>query len=366
MTRRKDGRWQEVITVNGVRKYFYGKTKAEVLRKIQEFESKAGAGVTFNEAADAWHTERIEQVTEKTATNYDAPLRRAKEQFGEELLPDISPAMIQAYIKGLVAKKLAKRTVQLHLDVLSMIFNHAIIQPGAKISVNPCDAVSIPRGLAQKRRLPPTDEQLAAVNLDCRFGLFAYFLMYTGLRPGELRALRYEDIDRENKLIHVTKAVTNPSNKAFIKETKTEAGTRDVDLLDVLADVLPNKKHGFIFGGDKPLSKTQFRKEWVWFCREAGLAEKEEIEHIGPNGHRYVRTEWKPKVTPHQFRHAFASMLDDAGIDETVAKDLLGHSSIVVTKDVYTHLRAAKKERAAAALNKYLAGEPSNEKYVQK
>lgn len=355
MVRRKDGRWQEVISVNGKRKYFYGKTKAEVLRKIKDFESAKADSLLFEVVAEAWHTERIEQVTEKTATNYTAPLRRAKERFGPLDMAEITPAMVQDYVKSIAAKNFAKRTVQLHLDVVSMIFDYAIVQPDATVSTNPCMAVKLPKGLSQKRRLPPTDEQMQAVNPHCRFGLFAYFLMYTGLRPGELRALRYEDIDREKKLIHVTKAVTTPINKAYIKETKTEAGTRDVDLLDVLDAVIPKKKHGYIFGGDKPLSKAQFRKEWVWFCREAGLAEKVEIEHTARNKHKYVRVEWKPMVTPHQFRHAYASMLDDAGIDETVAKDLLGHASIMVTKDVYTHLRAAKKERAAEALNKYLA-----------
>lgn len=355
MVKRKDGLWQEAITINGKRKYFYGKTKAEVLRKIKDFESVRTGSPLFEDTAEAWHTERIEQVTEKTATNYTAPLRRAKERFGHMELAEITPAMVQGYVKDIAAKKFAKRTVQLHLDVVSMIFDYAIVQPGAKITTNPCTAVKLPKGLSQKRRLPPTDEQMRAVDPGCRFGLFAYFLMYTGLRPGELRALRYEDIDREKKLIHVSKAVTTPSNKAYIKETKTAAGTRDVDLLDVLDAVIPNKKHGYVFGGEKPLSKTQFQKEWLWFCRESGLASKEEKVHIGPNGHRYIQTIWKPMVTPHQFRHAYASMLDDAGIDETVAKDLLGHSSIVVTKDVYTHLRAAKKERAAEALNKYLA-----------
>ena len=355
MVRRKDGRWMENITIDGKRRSFYGKTKAEVLQKIRDFEGAKMKSPLFLAAADAWHTERLEQVTEKTATNYTAPLRRAIERFGDIEITEITPAMVQGYVNSIAAQKFAKRTVQLHLDVVRMIFDHAIVQPGAKIAANPCAAVKIPKGLAQKKRLPPTDEQMRVVDPNCRFGLFAYFLMYSGLRPGELRALRYEDIDREKKLIHVTKAVTNPSNQAYIKITKTEAGTRTVDLLDVLAEVLPNKKHGYVFGGDRPLSKTQFRKEWIWFCREVGLARKEETEHIADNGRRYVRTEWKPLVTPHQFRHAYASMLDDAGIDETVAKDLLGHSSIVVTKDVYTHLRAAKKERAAGKLNEYLA-----------
>ena len=86
----------------------------------------------------------------------------------------------------------------------------------------------------------------------------------------------------------------------------------------------------------------------------AYLAEATQTERKGANGRVYTSTTYKPKVTPHQFRHAYASMLDDAGIDETAAKTILGHSSIVVTKDIYTHLRDQKRQRIGGALNEYI------------
>ena len=61
-------------------------------------------------------------------------------------------------------------------------------------------------------------------------------------------------------------------------------------------------------------------------------------------------------ITPHQLRHAFATILFDAGIDVKVAQELLGHSSIQVTRDIYTHIRKSRMESTAETLNKYLSG----------
>jgi integrase len=301
-----------------------------------------------------WQEYHSQKVQYKAAEVYRAPLRRAQEHFGDTLAKDITPAQINAFIVSIADRGYAKRTVQVHLNMLNMIFDFAIVQPGSPVTINPCTAVRIPSGLSQKRRLPPSDEQLTKITPDAEFGLFAFFLMYTGLRRGELLALRWEDIDRENKLIYVNKSLSYENNKPVIKSTKTEAGNRVVDLLDVLDAVLPHETTGYVFGGDEPLTNIMFRKRWEAFCRDVGLAEKIEESHTAANKHVYTTTTWKPLVTPHQFRHAYASMLDDAGIDESTAKVLLGHSSIVVTKDIYTHLREAKKSRAGTALNEYL------------
>lgn len=357
MHQRKDGLWVEYITLaTGTRKAFYGKTKSIVKKKIAAFSAEKEAGGRFFRAADDWDAYHATQTTYNANKVYAAPLRRAKEHFGDRYLQDITADEVQAWIRRLADQGYARRTVQLHLDMMRMLMDYAITRPGSGLSYNPCAAVRIPSGLPQKRRNPPTDEQLAQVtpNTDSEMGLFAYFLLYTGLRRGELLALRWEDIDRAAKTITVNKSVYYEGNQPLIKSPKTEAGVRVVDLLDILDRVLPGGQSGYVFGGEKPLTKIQFRKQWLNFCREVGLAEAEHTERKGANGRTYVSTTYKATVTPHQFRHAYASMLDDAGIDEMSAKTILGHSSIVVTKDIYTHLREQKRQRIGGALNAYI------------
>jgi integrase len=160
--------------------------------------------------------------------------------------------------------------------------------------------------------------------------------LYSGLRRGEALALRYEDIDREAGVIHVTKAVEFVGNDPHIKPPKTAAGYRDAVLLDALAAAIPKKKKGLLFPREDGglLTKTQYRKRWIKYCQAIGH-----------------------DLTAHQLRHGFATILYEAGIPDKDAQELLGHSSITVTRDVYTHIRQSRKNDTAGQLNKFLAGE---------
>lgn len=329
--RKSDGLWCEKLP-NG--KVIAAKTKKRLIEKLTSYKDDAEKGLRFDVAADQWEEYHAAQCSYKTIETYRPAIRRAKEYFDGMYLKDITANNVNAFVLYIASKGYSRRSVQLHLDCVRMIFNYAIIQPRSVVTANPCAAVSIPKGLAKSRREPPTDAELSVISADCEMGLFATFLLYTGLRKGELLALQWRDVDRANKVIHVYKSVYYESNQPLIKAPKTEAGTRDVDLLDVLAAALPAETdpNDFIFGGKKPLTKSSFRKRWLSYCKAHNV-----------------------DVTPHQFRHAYASMLDDAGIDETTAMNLLGHSSIQVTKDVYTHLRQNKKQRAINQLNDYIS-----------
>ena len=238
--------------------------------------------------------------------------------------------------------------VQVYLDMLRMIWDYSIVQGWT--TFNPCGAVKLPSGLPKGRRAIPDDDQIEKVKAGVflEFGLFPYMLLYTGMRRGELLALRWEDIDRGRKAIHVNKAVYFAGNMPMIKEPKTESGTREIVLLDALAAVLPKKGQGYVFGGEKPLTKTQVRKRWLKWCREAGLEAAE-----------------GSAITPHQLRHAFATILFDAGIDVKVAQELLGHSSIQVTRDIYTHIRRSRMESTAETLNKFLSGDLCKDNVIE-
>ena len=355
--RASDKRWCERITVNGKKKLITAKSKTDLHKKITDANTYAEHGRTFKESAEIWESVHSDTIEQKTTQSYKPHVERAVAHFGDRYIKDITPDEIQAYIDFLAAQRFAKDTVRRSRNVLNMIFNHEITSPGSLVRINPCAAVKIPKGLTKTRREPPTEDQIVKVTPDSDFGLFAYFLLYTGLRRGELLALQWQDIDTENHVIHVRQVATYASNQPAVKgRAKTAAGMRDVALVDRLESVLPKGRKGYVFGGEKPLSATQFRKGWLQWCRSVGLAEAEVKTHKGKNGHQYTKTKWKPLVTPHQFRHEYASMLEDAKISEFAAKGQLGHSSIIVTKDVYTHIRELKAgKNVAQDLNKYLA-----------
>ena len=103
-------------------------------------------------------------------------------------------------------------------------------------------------------------------------------------------------------------------------------------MVDCLAEKLNPKGKGYIFNKDGgPLTLTAYRLRWNAYKKAIALA-----------------------ATPHQFRHAFTTILYEADVDEKSAQSMLGHSSIEVTRYIYTHLRARKRAEAASKLNKYI------------
>lgn len=330
MTKRKDGTWQESITVNGKRKYFYGKTKAEVLRKISSYKETGANGLLFSEVADMWDTEHREEVSYNAHRAYSMPYKTAVEKFGNTPIKKITAQEINVYIKRLSAQGFAKRTVKSYLSLLSLVFTFGL--KNGYCDNNPASAISVPSNLkTTKRTLPAFDDvETVKKSVSCHFGLFAFFLLYTGCRRGEALALRYEDIDFKNKTISINKSLYWESNKPIIKEPKTAAGTRTIVLLDALAEKLPKGK-GYVFGGETPMTQTAFKYHWKKYTEESGI-----------------------EFTPHQLRHLFATILYECNIDEKVAQTLMGHSSIRVTKDVYTHIREQQIQKAAEALNKLI------------
>lgn len=351
MLKRADGRWQDQITLPGMKKpkYFYGKTQKEVKQKMTAWKQEQVEGKTFQKASEAWEEEHSQRSSYNTQRAYQAPLKRLRDAFGRKKVQDITPDEVNAYLKRLAGKGYAQRTMSIEFACLNMICDFAIIRGWA--TVNPCGPVKLPGGLHKERRTIPTDGQLEAVKKGVGepFGLFPYMLLYTGMRKGELLALRWEDIDRDAGVIHVTKSVYHAGSAPIVKEPKTESGKRTVVLLDALREVLPEEGEGYVFGGKKPLTDYQFRASWGAWAKAVGL---------GPGGLGAT------DVTPHQLRHAFATILYDAGVGEVDTMQLMGHSSIKVTREVYTHIRQERMEQTTAQINKYLR-EKANRKACQ-
>ena len=339
-TLRKDGRYMGYYheldadgQPTGPRHAIYDRDPEALYNKISRLESPRGGPPSFEQIADAWKDKHFERIGSKTAEAYTAPLRRLKNHFAGDA-EAVTAAQIQAYLVEMGKRGYARRTVQMSRDVLNMIFNSAILD--GVLTVNPCAAVSLPRNLPSTKRELPQDDAIAAVKNGAGepFGLFALICLYAGLRRGEVLALRYEDIDRDARLIHVTKAVEYIGNSPQIKQPKTAAGVRSVPLLQPLADAIPEGR-GLIFAREDggPLTKIQYRKRWQKYCSAIGC-----------------------DITAHQLRHGYATLLFEAGIPDKDAQELLGHSSIQVTRDIYTHIRSTRRQETADRLNAFVVG----------
>jgi len=330
-TLRKDGRYQGSYMENGKQHFVYDRDPERLWHKLHD--PKEPVVYRFSQAASDWERFHSALIGYKTAEAYTAPLRRILDTFGQSPAIEITAAEISAFLDRLGKQGYARRTVQMHRDILNMIFNQAIVD--GHMRFNPCTAAPMPRNLHTSKRELPTDAAIKAVQsgLDQPFGLFAYVCLYAGLRRGEALALEYADIDRDSGIIHVTKSVEFIGNAPRLKPPKTEAGNRDAILFDVLAGALPPDGEGLLFPGTdgKLMTKTQYRKRWARYCAAIGQ-----------------------DLTAHQLRHGFATILYEAGVPDKDAQELLGHSSIVVTRDIYTHIRQTRRDSTSRAVNDYL------------
>ncbi len=334
-TLRKDGRYMYRWTDERGRHAIYDRDPEKLYRKVEDLKKESPP--TFGEIAEAWRGWQWSQIAYKTAEAYTAPLRRITERWGQRDPAEITAQEISAYLSALAAQKYSRRSVQMHRDILNMIFRYGIVNHGLRF--NPVDAVSLPRNLPASKRELPTDDAIEAVkSSSAPFSLFAKLCLYSGLRRGEALALRYEDVDKALHIIHITKSVEFIGNNPRIKPPKTKAGYRDAVLLDALAAEIPQGS-GYIFCRDDGglLTKMQFRDRWEEYCKAIGH-----------------------DLTAHQLRHGFATILYEAGIEDKDAQELMGHSSIAVTRDVYTHIRQSRRDKTAEKLNAFVSSVVSN------
>ena len=357
MFQRSNGLWVERITVDGKVKEITGKTQKIVNKKIYDYKTDHKQILTVNNALDSWLKRKEKEVSYKTYEGYQAPCKRIRDRFGECNVDDITPAQIQAFINDLAARGYKRTTVQRPLDILRMMFDFAITSPGSTLRANPCTGVRLPKGLQQENRdLAPREAiEIVKSSLWHPFGLFPFFIMYSGLRDQEALAIRDDDI-RDGK-IHVNKAISWQSNKPVLKTTKTENGIRSVILLSPLADALP-KFSGYLFsadGGKTPLTQTQFRHRWNAYCKDVGLSVCETEKHYSHTNNRvYEKKSWHNTIVPYQLRHEFASLCFDADLDPADTADLMGHSSEALTRKWYTHIKEQRREKSAGKLEAYV------------
>lgn len=336
----------------------YAKTKPALKIKLRDFNAELELGLTMDEALDLWLAKKEKEVSYKTYEGYQAPVKRIRETFGPDRAKQVSPDQIQAFINGIAAKGYKRTTVQRPLDVLRMMFDFLITTPGSGIRINPCNGVRLPKGLQQECRDLASREavEIVKANVSHPFGLYPFFIMYTGLRDGEVLAITDKDI-RDGKIC-VSRSVSWQPNQPVLKEPKTENGIREVVILSPLASVLPKFK-GYLFSSDKgksPLTKQEFRRRWDGYCRDVGLAVAEVEVHKskGKNNRTYTKTIWHNTICPYQLRHEFATFCFDAELDPKDTAQLMGHSNESITRKWYTHIQEQRKESTSKKLEEYI------------
>ncbi len=336
MFKRADGRWCEKIRIGGKLKYIYASTKNELLLKLREHNYSIEHGNQFELIAEAWKDEHFETLTPNSQKPYKGAYNRAMRYLSDKCINDITKKDILKIIDDMKREGLAKKTVAMQILVLNLIFKYAILNDLA--DANPCEYIEPPKNLKKTKRQMPSEEDIQKIldHVDTDpFGLFAFFLYFTGCRFGEALAVQGKDIDLTKGEIKISKSVYF-DNGTKTKTPKTESGIRTIPLLDCLREKLPKlKKNQYLFSHlenrDEPYTQKRIYTQWKNYRERVGIT-----------------------CTPHQLRHGYATLLYDAGLTPKDAQAILGHATIEMTADIYTHITNSRSQNNAHKLNDFV------------
>ena len=240
--------------------------------------------------------------------------------------------------------------------ILQSVFARAVEQ--GFIKETPCTkAVILPKAETAKEKKPFLDENqakdlLKMVEDNTQFNRIIKVLLFTGMRSGECLALRWQDIDFENKTIHIENTLTDVGGKHWLQPPKTATSNRYIALSDILADIFREQKK---YNDEKlsKLGKLYTYPEMVFTTESGNFVDR---SGLNTQFRRFVKGTDFDFITLHSLRHCNATLLINSGIDLKIVSELLGHSDVSTTANVYADVLKSSKAKVADLISLKLNG----------
>ena len=238
-----------------------------------------------------------------------------KDKIGKKKLKAISPLEWQDHFNS-IDKPVSAQKLRSYMKDL---YNKAILNK--TVIDNPIIGIELEKNYTSKTKFIPNKSQLENflnyINTTRKdLGLLCEFMSLTGCRLGEACALTMDDIDLKNKRININKSLNRYNNT--IASTKTKNSNREIPLFPRAEQII--KEYTDLFGKKETIfhmvSSTNVTNRVRYYAKKFGL------NHLSPHG----------------FRHYFASMCREANIDPKQVQKWMGHKSVLVTLDLYTHV----------------------------
>ena len=309
---------------------------------------------TFEELASLWLENYRTTVKASTFENVKSKVEKMTEEHFKELkLKKITVAYCQRVVIELSKSYILYNH---YLSVINRIFKYAVLMD--ILNSNPFDKVIKPksRQVQRKGNFLTKEElkeflKLAQTTTLSYFFPLVHLMSYTGLRQGEALALKWSDIDFENKKITVNKTAARIKEKQTLQTPKTKNSKRVISIDPATLSILKSWKkdqikiyfkNGKHFEGDKNFIFTNQRGEWV------------HIHNFIRYFKRFIADHKLKPITPHGLRHTHASLLFSAGVEPKNISDRLGHSTVQITLDLYTHITEEQRTDTVEKLLEFM------------
>lgn len=369
LTPRSDGRFCACMD----ERCFYSKTQKEALatrdaykRALESGQRSELRGLTVDAYAARWLPVAKSGVDDATYNDYARMLNAFFARFVGVPLTKVLPSDVSAALASLSGK--SKSYISKYVQLVRALFASAV-DDGVLLRSPFTKSVFVPDGSAGSHRALKDQEHslvVSSVGLHS-FAPAAMLMMFSGLKRGEMLALNVSrDIDFARGIIHVREAVKFVNNQPVPTDPKTEAGVRDIQLFAPLrAVLLPIPGLVLTCQSGSHLSEIGLRKRFA-----SNLLTLEQLANGGRVRRWYGSTRadhallasggslppWQSvSIQLHDFRHTFATILWETGVDVKTAIKWMGHSDESMLLRVYAHLTDRREQAAALSMAQSLA-----------
>lgn len=347
---------RKTFRFDGKRYCVYGKSEEEAITKkvqlmaeLTRGERTTGANITVCTWYQQWKSlyKESSDLTTKSLSTYDEKYRKyIHPAIGHMRLKDVRDFHLQRILNSQAGKSHSHLTKL--RSTMQQMFSRA--RTSRLIAFDPSEDLALPvchkgtrRSLTERER-----QVFLELTLQMRGGILFYTMLCTGMRPGELIALQWRDINFQTNEIHVCRALESGSWNT-LKPPKTAAGTRIIPMRAELRErLLPLRGEPmspvFLNRAGNMHSHASFNRLWSKLKHAM-------LEQLRSSAPTYGAS--ADDLVPYCLRHTFCTDLQRAGIPINVAKDLMGHSDISVTANIYTHRDTDLLHESIAQMDRY-------------
>lgn len=363
--RQKENLWASSITVNGKRKYFYGRTQKEVKEKRDAFLQDVSRGVSVDAKKqtvgvflqDWLENAQKQSLRPRSYERYEEIVRlHIMPVLGQHQLQKLSPQHVQALYAQKQEEGYSSTTVLYIHNVLHKALKSAV--RWALVVRNVCDLVDPPRREDFEGQTLTVEQSRKLLEIVRGHRLEALFVLAlaTGMRRGELMGLKWQDINFSKGELQIRRVLSRIPTKLLGKgfeesEPKTQKSKRKVVIAPFALEALKQHRERQLEARAKAGDLWQDH-DYV-FCTSIGT-------HLNPD--KDIRVQLKrplqkaglPDIRFHDLRHSTASLLFAEGVHPKIVQEILGHSNIRITLDIYSHMLPTMQDGAMGRLDDLL------------
>ncbi|HXC75682.1 MAG TPA: tyrosine-type recombinase/integrase [Candidatus Acidoferrum sp.] len=361
IVKRTDGRWAAYATgLNGQRRYVYGKTRTDVAHKLGALTQQLSSGLPLPSGQETVASFLATWLEGRRSQLRPAPWRRSEEYVRIHIVPVIGNVKVSRLTPHHLTRLYESR-LGAGLSTTSVHHLHATLHTALGQAVrwnlvprNVADLVDPPR----IRRLEMTvfgPDQVRVLLDAARGGPLEAIItvaVSTGMRRGELLALRWRDVDLDRSTVRVVGTLQRGfDRKLIIAEPKTSHSRRQVEISSLATDAL--RRHR----ATQTSLRLMLGEEW----EDHDLVFPNQFGNPQDGGHLVLgqfvpllKRAGLPRIRFHDLRHTAASLLLGRGVHPKIVSEMLGHATIGITLDLYSHATPTMHREAARTMDEVL------------